>query len=51
MAELDCCALYENYDETGMMCDLPAGHEGDHEASMTVSWPQDDKQDARRDSE
>jgi hypothetical protein len=33
-----CDSPSENADVTGMCCELPQGHIGDHEATMTITW-------------
>jgi hypothetical protein len=34
-----CGAPSGNADVTGVHCELPAGHRGDHECMVLVTWP------------
>ena len=34
-----CRYPHESSDVTGMCCELPEGHTGDHEAVTVISWP------------
>jgi hypothetical protein len=34
----ECSAPSKNADETGIYCELPEGHDGDHEAMIPVTW-------------
>jgi hypothetical protein len=33
-----CSVPSENADVTGIYCELPEGHTGDHEAMMVITW-------------
>jgi len=36
-----CSEPSENADVTGIYCELPEGHRGDHEATMVITWTTD----------
>ena len=37
-----CTAAHESADVTGIYCELPEGHAGDHEATMVMTWSTDE---------
>jgi hypothetical protein len=38
-----CNAPSEDADETGLYCELPVGHRGDHETWVPYQWPREDE--------
>lgn len=37
----NCSAPSESADVTGIYCELPEGHTGDHEATTVITWSDD----------
>ncbi len=43
----ECGAPHENADLTGLYCQLPEGHSGEHECLVPITWPATSLEDDR----